>query len=163
MRVEVLSGVERRRQWSDDEKARIVEETLVPGARVADVARRNAVSASLVFGWRRLARDGLLGRACRPHAGRDRGAAIPAVPRPKRSAGLIEIELSHGRRRLGTRACALGIVWGWGFDPDQPVHRLVVYIDLPSGQVSFHAAERGPGPDYPASWDGVPGISPSAS
>ena len=33
MRVEVLSGVERRRQWSDDEKARIVEETLVPGVR----------------------------------------------------------------------------------------------------------------------------------
>jgi len=55
MRVEVLSGVERRRQWSDDEKARIVEETLVPGARVADVARRNAVSASWCSGgvaWR---------------------------------------------------------------------------------------------------------------
>jgi len=46
MRVEVLSGVERRRQWSDDEKARIIEETLVPGARVAEVARRNAVSAT---------------------------------------------------------------------------------------------------------------------
>ena len=54
MRVEVLSGVERRRQWSDDDKFRIVEETLVPGARVAEVARRNKVSASLVFGWRRL-------------------------------------------------------------------------------------------------------------
>ncbi|MGI3904152.1 MAG: transposase [Janthinobacterium lividum] len=58
MRVEVLSGVERRRRWSDDEKARIIEETLVPGARVAEVARRQAVSASLVFGWRRLPRDG---------------------------------------------------------------------------------------------------------
>ena len=62
MRVEVLSGVERRRQWSDGEKARIIEETLAPGARVSEVARRNAVSASLVFSWRRLARDGLLGR-----------------------------------------------------------------------------------------------------
>jgi hypothetical protein len=61
---------------------------------------------------------------------------------------------------LATHAGALGIVWGWGFDPDQPVHRLVLYVDLPSGQVSFHAAERGPGPDYPASWDGVPAISP---
>ncbi len=62
MRVEVLSGVERRRRWSDDEKARIAEEALGPGARVAEVARRDGVSASLVFGWRRLARDGLLGR-----------------------------------------------------------------------------------------------------
>lgn len=49
---------------------------------------------------------------------------------------------------------------GLGFDPDQPVHRLVLYVNLPSGQVSFHAAERGPGPDYPASWDGVTGIGP---
>ena len=41
MRVEVLDGLERRRRWSQDDKARIVEETLVPGAKVTDVARRN--------------------------------------------------------------------------------------------------------------------------
>ena len=40
MRVEVLDGLERRRRWSQDDKARIVEETLVPGAKVTDVARR---------------------------------------------------------------------------------------------------------------------------
>ena len=110
MRVEVLSGVERRRQWSDAEKARIVEETLVPGTRVAEVARRNAVSASLVFAWRRLARDGLLGRgvpALMPVEIVAPSPALPApspsvAPRPKRSAGLIEIELSQGRRlRVG--------------------------------------------------------------
>ena len=110
MRVEVLSGVERRRQWSDDEKARIIEETLVPGARVAEVARRNAVSASLVFGWRRLARDGLLGRGVPALVPVEIVAPVPALPaptpssisRPRRSAGLIEIELSQGRRlRVG--------------------------------------------------------------
>ena len=110
MRVEVLSGVERRRQWSDDEKARIIEETLVPGARVAEVARRNAVSASLVFGWRRLARDGLLGRGVPALVPVEIVTPVPAlpaptapsVPRPRRSAGLIEIELSQGRRlRVG--------------------------------------------------------------
>ena len=105
MRVEVLSGVERRRQWSDDEKARIVEETLAPGARVAEVARRNAVSASLVFGWRRLSRDSLLGRGVPALVPVQIVAPAPApsgAPRPKRSAGLIEIELSHGRRlRVG--------------------------------------------------------------
>ena len=108
MRVEVLSGVERRRQWSDDEKARIVEETLVPGARVAEVARRNAVSASLVFGWHRLARDGLLGRGGPALVPVEIVAPVPALPaptpssvsRPRRSAGLIEIELSQGRRLL---------------------------------------------------------------
>ena len=111
MRVEVLSGVERRRQWSDDEKARIVEETLVLGTTVAAVARRNAVSASLVFGWRRLAREGLLGRGVPALMPVEIVAPLPvALPapsssvalRPRRSAGLIEIELSQGRRlRVG--------------------------------------------------------------
>ena len=39
-RVEVLTGPARRRRWSAQEKARIVEETLAPGARVSEVARR---------------------------------------------------------------------------------------------------------------------------
>ena len=56
MRVEILSGVERRRRWSRDDKARIVEETLAPGAKVSEVARRHGISASLVFTWRRQAR-----------------------------------------------------------------------------------------------------------
>jgi transposase len=51
-----LGGLERRRRWSQDDKARIVEETLAPGAKVTEVARRNGVAASLVFTWRRQAR-----------------------------------------------------------------------------------------------------------
>jgi transposase len=56
MRVEVLGELERRRRWSQDDKARIVEETLAPGAKVTEVARRNGVAASVVFTWRRQAR-----------------------------------------------------------------------------------------------------------
>src|ERR1700716_1273201 len=56
MRVEVLGGVERRRRWSQDDKVRIVEETLAPGAKVTEVARRNGIAASVVFTWRRQAR-----------------------------------------------------------------------------------------------------------
>jgi transposase len=56
MRVEVLGGIERRRRWSQDDKIRIVEETLVPGAKVTEVARRNGIAASVVFTWRRQAR-----------------------------------------------------------------------------------------------------------
>jgi transposase len=51
-------GVERRRRWSKDEKSRIVEETLMPGAVVSEVARRHGVAQSLLFTWRRLARTG---------------------------------------------------------------------------------------------------------
>ena len=52
-RVEILTGPGRRRRWSAGEKARIVAETLVPGARVSEVARRWQVCSQQVFGWRR--------------------------------------------------------------------------------------------------------------
>ena len=57
-RGEVLTGPGRRRKWSDDEKARIVAETLEPGAVVAEVARRWQVCAQQIFTWRREMRGG---------------------------------------------------------------------------------------------------------
>ena len=56
-RVEVLTGPSRRRRWSADEKARIVAETLVPGARVSEVARRWQICSQQIFGWRRAMRQ----------------------------------------------------------------------------------------------------------
>jgi transposase len=58
-RVEILTGPGRRRRWSADEKARIVAETLLPGARVSEVARRWQVCSQQVFGWRRAMRQDL--------------------------------------------------------------------------------------------------------
>jgi transposase len=55
-RIEVLTGPGRRRRWSAEDKARIVAETLAPGARVSEVARRWQLSSQQVFGWRRTAR-----------------------------------------------------------------------------------------------------------
>jgi transposase len=52
-RLEVLTGVGGRRRWSADDKARIVEETLAPGATVSEVARRYDVRPQQVFGWPR--------------------------------------------------------------------------------------------------------------
>ena len=62
-RIELLTGPGRRRRWSAEEKARIIEETLVSGARVSDVARRWQISSQQVFTWRREARSG---RATKP-------------------------------------------------------------------------------------------------
>jgi hypothetical protein len=56
---------------------------------------------------------------------------------------------------LGRHAAELGIRWGWKIDPEQSYHRWVLYVDLPTGQVSFHSEQRGAGPDYPADWDGI--------
>lgn len=52
-RLEVLTGVDGRRRWSSDDKARIVEETLAPGATVSEVARRHDIRPQQLFGWRR--------------------------------------------------------------------------------------------------------------
>jgi len=63
-RVEVLTGPGRRRRWSAEEKARIVEESLIPGARVSDVARRWQVCSQQVFSWRREARGTVTMTTC---------------------------------------------------------------------------------------------------
>ncbi len=55
-RIEVISGAGGRRRWSLDDKARIVEETLEPGASVSVVARRHGLTPQQLFGWRREAR-----------------------------------------------------------------------------------------------------------
>lgn len=60
---------------------------------------------------------------------------------------------------LADSAADIGIVWGWGVDAKEPVHRHVLYVELPTGQVSFHSGERYHGPDYPGEWDGVRGAS----
>jgi transposase len=52
-RGEVLVGPERRRRWSPEEKARIVEESLMPGAVAGVVARRYGVHPNQLYGWRR--------------------------------------------------------------------------------------------------------------
>lgn len=56
---------------------------------------------------------------------------------------------------LEANAATTAMSWGWGIDSEQPVHSHVLYIDLPTGQVSFHSGARGSGPDYPGSWDGI--------
>jgi transposase len=55
-RIELITGTGRRRRWSDDDKARIVIESLRAGANVSEVARRHGLSPQQLFGWRREAR-----------------------------------------------------------------------------------------------------------
>jgi transposase len=59
-RVEIRTGVGRRRRWSDERKGRIVAESYAPGAVVSEVARRHEISPQHLFGWRKAARAGLL-------------------------------------------------------------------------------------------------------
>jgi hypothetical protein len=49
--------------------------------------------------------------------------------------------------------------WGWGRDPGQPDCPHVLYIELPTGQVSFHSVGRFEGPDFAGEWDHARGTS----
>jgi transposase len=99
-RIEVLTGPGRRRRWSVDQKARIVAETLEPGARVSEVARRWQVCSQQVFGWRRAARRDLRtapASTARPMASEFVPIVTEAVPVtafPHGSAPVIEVRLA---------------------------------------------------------------------
>jgi transposase len=62
-RIEVITGVERRRKWSAQEKAAIVAESLADGAVVSEVARRHGLNPQQVFGWRARLRNAANGSA----------------------------------------------------------------------------------------------------
>ena len=111
--VTVLSGPERRRRWSTAEKLRIVEESLAPGASVAEVGRRYDVHRNLVTLWRRQARTGVLACGPEPMQRREdevRFAAVSIAPdrhpltAPSGSCGAIEIEFAAGARMRITGA-----------------------------------------------------------
>ena len=51
-RIEVITGIGRRRRWSDEDKARVVAESLDPATTSSAVARRYGLHASQLFVWR---------------------------------------------------------------------------------------------------------------
>jgi len=116
-RLEMITGTGRRRRFSEDDKALVIEETLVPGAVVSEVARRHGLTPQQLFGWRRQAR--------RPATARTETEAqqfVPAVveaPLPKpaarrgertrkrqadRTSGIIEVEIDGVTVRVGRGA-----------------------------------------------------------
>jgi transposase len=108
--MEILTGVERRRRWSEADKLRILREAASPGCSVADVARRHDLSRSQIYQWRRafqLGRFGADGMAmvnflpvevCDvPQGGDDSGDAISETPAVDPLAVSVAISLRGGR------------------------------------------------------------------
>ena len=110
--VEIITGRERRRRWSVAAKLGILAECNAPGVQISEVAARHGVYRSLVFQWRRQARDGLLVAEPVPEFvpvrvadvdRRDEPLPQPEpTPPPSRKAAAIEIDLPDGIRvRVG--------------------------------------------------------------
>lgn len=89
---EVLSGVQRRRRWTPEEKVRIVEETYLPGMSVSLVARRHGIGAGQLFTWRRLMTQGALTAA---------GSGEEVVPASEYRA--LQAQVSELQRLLGKK------------------------------------------------------------
>src|SRR3712207_449075 len=100
-RLEVITGVGRRRRWTDEDKARIVAESLDPATTASAVARRHGLHASQLFTWRQqLQRSGSSAETSGapgfvPVLLADGGAA------PAETAGWMEIALGPAVVRVG--------------------------------------------------------------
>jgi len=94
-RVEVITGLERRRRWPPELKAQITAESLVPGANVSRVARLHGVSIGLLHYWRRCARDSASDEEMR---------FVPVLPAPSSLGGPAQpgasIEIDYGGVRI---------------------------------------------------------------
>jgi transposase len=106
-----VRGKERRRFRTEEEKRRIVEAALQPGASVARVARAYGVNANQLFGWRRLYLEGRL----EPKKNRETPGllAVRVVPGVRDAArrsnapaawGTMQIELAKGTMRIAGMA-----------------------------------------------------------
>ena len=95
-RIEVITGVGRRRRWTDEEKAWIVAESLDPASSVSAVARRYGLHPSQLFVWRQ--------QLAAP-AARDAPGFVPVVVAEEgatpETAGRIEIALGPAVVRVG--------------------------------------------------------------
>lgn len=91
----------RRRRWSDAEKRRIVEESYRGHRQASATARRHGISTTLLYRWRRDAREGVLASGEQPPSFIqatvvDTPATDRRGPHPE-TAGRMEIALANGR------------------------------------------------------------------
>ncbi|APR95218.1 hypothetical protein PATSB16_18780 [Pandoraea thiooxydans] len=93
--IEVVTvSQERRRRWSAQEKASLVKETYEPGMSVSLVARRHGISASQLFNWRKLEREGALVAV---HAGE---SVVPASELAAARAQIAQLQRMLGKKTM---------------------------------------------------------------
>jgi transposase len=110
-RIEVITGRERRRRWTAEQKREIAAESLQPGVSPIMVARRYGISSGLLYTWRQQLLCGALGAVAdtKPRfvridvvAGHPQPAVVaPMTPLTSPTTeldGRIEIVLSSGAR-----------------------------------------------------------------
>jgi transposase len=104
-RIEVITGVGRRRRWTDEEKAWIVAESLDPATTTSAVARRYGLHPSQLFVWRQQ----LAAPAAREAPGFVPVVVAEEAAAPAEMAGRIEIALGPAVVRVGAEVDAAAL------------------------------------------------------
>ena len=78
--VHILTGVERRRHWTAEEKREIVAAAFAPGAVVANVARRADINSGQIYRWRQELRTSGSGFSAVVVTPGGSAVSAPAVP-----------------------------------------------------------------------------------
>ena len=103
--VTLLTGPERHRRWSNEERREIVSAAFAPGASVAEVARRFEIATSLIYKWRQQNRATESGTSFVPAVVAAEPAQLPATA-PSDGATIV-VELPGGIRvKIGAAAGA---------------------------------------------------------
>ena len=92
-RVEVLTGPERRRRWSWEEKARIVAESLAPDAVASSIALRYGLHRNQLYAWRKELRTAADEAARAVSTPLDFAPVVVTEEAAAAPAGAIEIEV----------------------------------------------------------------------
>jgi len=115
---EIIARVERRRQWTPQEKAALLAEVEASGGRVSVVARRHGISKSLLYNWRSAWK----------------AAALVARASTPTSTGFIQLGVIADRSYEGpTRRMAAGPACARDMGTALAGHAGVMEIDLPEG------------------------------
>jgi transposase len=93
--ISVLTGPERRRRWSEDERSRILAQAFAPGSCVAQVAREHDISTGLIYTWRRRLRQDVADQGFVEAA-----MASEPIKEVTPSGEVIVVELAGGRIRI---------------------------------------------------------------
>jgi transposase len=123
---EIVARIERRRQWTLEEKAALMAEVEAAGGQVSVIARRHGISKSLLYNWRSAWR-----------------AAAGAAAARANSAGFIQLGVvAEPMERLAPAVPAV-CPRGAGLSLAERVG--VIEIDLPDGvrlRVDDHISEK---------------------
>ena len=103
-RVEIRTGVGRKRRWTDEERGRIVAQAVRPGAVVSEVARRHDMSPQHLFRWIKAAKNGDFALPAN-----DAQSFVPVVVEPSRTGKMaasersVAIEIAIGAIKVRVR------------------------------------------------------------